>query len=165
MAQTDLGHPSTSFVLCLSTLTYRRLWVRVAVPWLKISSDVSKWGKLTYRVFHVLDEHYIVCYIIGWWWKLFNNLMYLPLLLSRTTDTQWKHKSKISEKLGRCGRQNMLWPYLKIWDWEWIFGRAVKAISSLGVRSPWLLSCNLTILLALCIDSHVCVYCIGSETI
>ena len=29
----------------------------------------------------------------------------------------------------------MLWPYLKIW--EWIFGRAVKAISSLGVRSPW----------------------------
>ena len=24
----------------------------------------------------------------------------------------------------------------KIWDWDWIFGRAVKAISSLGVRSP-----------------------------
>ena len=53
------------------------------------------------------------------------------------TDTQWRHKSKRSEKLGRCGRQNMLWPYLKIWEWEWIFGRAVKAISSLGVRSPW----------------------------
>ena len=31
---------------------------------------------------------------------------------------------KISEKLGRCGRQNMLPPYLKIWEWEWIFGRA-----------------------------------------
>ena len=30
----------------------------------------------------------------------------------------------------------MLRPYLKIWDWEWIFGRAVKAISSLVVRSP-----------------------------
>ena len=29
-------------------------------------------------------------------------------------------------------------PYLKIWEWEWIFGRAVKAISSLGVRSPWI---------------------------
>ena len=27
-------------------------------------------------------------------------------------------KSKISEKLGRCGRQNMLRPYLKIWDWD-----------------------------------------------
>ena len=30
----------------------------------------------------------------------------------------------------------MLWPYLKIWDWDLIFGRAVKTISSLGVRSP-----------------------------
>ena len=58
---------------------------------------------------------------------------YLP----RTTDTQWRHKSKISEKLGRSGRQNMLPPYLKIWDWDWIFGRVVKPISSLGVRSPW----------------------------
>ena len=58
-------------------------------------------------------------------------------LWPRTTDTQWRHKSKISEKLGRFGRQNMLRPYLKIWEWEWIFGRAVKAISSLGVRSPW----------------------------
>ena len=55
----------------------------------------------------------------------------------RTTDTQWRHKSKISEKLGRSGRQNMLQPYLRIWKWEWIFGRAVKAISSLGIRSPW----------------------------
>ena len=42
----------------------------------------------------------------------------------------------ISEKLGRCGRQNMLWLYLKVWEWEWIFGRAVKAIYFLGVRSP-----------------------------
>ena len=56
-------------------------------------------------------------------------------LQSRTTNTQWRHKSKISEKLGQCGRQNMLWLYQKIWEWEWIFGRAVKAISSLGVRS------------------------------
>ena len=40
------------------------------------------------------------------------------------------------EKLGRCGRQNMLWPYLKLWEWELIFSRALKAISSLGVRSP-----------------------------
>ena len=29
----------------------------------------------------------------------------------------------------------MLQPYLKIWDWDLIFGRAVKAISSPGVRS------------------------------
>ena len=32
----------------------------------------------------------------------------------------------------------MLWPYLKNWEWEWIFGRAVKTISYLGVRSLWL---------------------------
>ena len=30
---------------------------------------------------------------------------------------------------------HMLQPYLKIWDWDLNFGRAVKAISSLGVRS------------------------------
>ena len=48
-----------------------------------------------------------------------------------------KAKSKKSENLDRCGRQNMLRPYLKIWDWDLIFGRAVKAISSPSVRSPW----------------------------
>ena len=58
----------------------------------------------------------------------------------RTTDTQWRHKSKISEKLGICGWQNMLRLSLKIWDLDWIFGRAVKAISSLGVRSPWFIA-------------------------
>ena len=56
---------------------------------------------------------------------------------SRTTDTQWRQKSKKSENLCRCGRQNMLQPYLNIWEWEWIFGCAVKTISSLSVRSPW----------------------------
>ena len=48
----------------------------------------------------------------------------------------WRHKSKIPEKMSRCGRQNMLWLYLKIWEREWIFGLAVKAISSPGVPSP-----------------------------
>ena len=59
------------------------------------------------------------------------------LLWSQTTDTQWRHTSKKSENLGQCGRQKILRAYLKIWDWDLIFGRAVKAISSLGVRSPW----------------------------
>ena len=59
------------------------------------------------------------------------------LIRTRTTDTQWRHKSKKSENLGQCGRQNMLRPYLKIWEWEWILGRAVKTISSPGVRSQW----------------------------
>ena len=48
---------------------------------------------------------------------------------SRTTDIQWRHKSKRSENLGWCGRQNMLQPYLKIWEWELIFSHAVKMIS------------------------------------
>ena len=56
---------------------------------------------------------------------------------SRTTDTQWRHKSKISEKLGRRGRQNMLRPHIKFWEWEQIFDRVVKAIYSLGIYSPW----------------------------
>ena len=54
-----------------------------------------------------------------------------------TTDYGHPMKAiKKSENLGRCGRQNMLWPYLKIWDWELFFGRAVKGISSPGVLSP-----------------------------
>ena len=32
----------------------------------------------------------------------------------------------------------MLQPYITIWDWDWIFGHAGKAIFSLGIRSPWL---------------------------
>ena len=82
--------------------------------------------------------------MIFWSLVYFDQEMYIlkseltfSCLYSRTMDTQWRHKSEISEKLGRCGRQNMLPPYLKIWDWDWIFGRAVKAISFLGVRSPW----------------------------
>ena len=38
---------------------------------------------------------------------------------ARTTDTQWRHKSKKSENLGQCGRQNMLWPYLKFGIGSW----------------------------------------------
>ena len=38
--------------------------------------------------------------------------------------------------LANMADKNMLRPYLKIWDWDLIFGRAVKAISSPGVRSP-----------------------------
>ena len=41
------------------------------------------------------------------------------------------------KNLGIYGRQNMLRPYIKIWDWKLIFGHAVKAISSPDIRSPW----------------------------
>jgi hypothetical protein len=32
------------------------------------------------------------------------------------SHTDYGHPMKAYEKLGRCGRQNMLWPYLKFWD-------------------------------------------------
>ena len=73
-------------------------------------------------------------------WSRIRDSMNLRHPNSRTRDTQWRHKSKKFEKLGRYGRQNMLRPYLKIWDWDLILGRAVKAISSRGVRSPCLSS-------------------------
>ena len=62
---------------------------------------------------------------------------------TRTTDTQWRHKSKKLKNLDQCGRKNMLWLYLKIWEWDWIFGLAVKTISPPGVRSPCLAICKL----------------------
>ena len=74
---------------------------------------------------------------IGFWAILVHHVL---CIVSRTTDTQWRHESKKSENLGRCGRQNILRPYLKIWYWEWIFGRAVKTISSPGVRSRYVVS-------------------------
>ena len=75
-----------------------------------------------------------------------NYLLYIYyVLFSRTTDTQWRHKTKISEKLGWCGRQNMLWPYLEIWEWELIFGRAVKVIFSPGIHSPFFFSKSSTL--------------------
>ena len=42
-------------------------------------------------------------------------------------------------------RNLKFWPYLKIWDWDLIFGCAVKAISSQGVHSPWIVTlyCNI----------------------
>ena len=51
------------------------------------------------RVRSFLDEH--------------PNFIFPQWAQARTTDTRWQHKSKISEKLGRCGRLNMLPPYLK----------------------------------------------------
>ena len=71
------------------------------------------------------------------WQELDGNSVYL-WGIPRTMDTQWRHKSKISEILGWCGRRNMLWPYLLIWDWDLIFGLAVRMISSQGIRCPWL---------------------------
>ena len=72
---------------------------------------------------------------------LFSTKKEQELCRARTTDTQWRHESKKFENLGRCGKWSMLQPNLKIWDWELIFGHAMKAISSTGVRSPWCRAC------------------------
>ena len=81
------------------------------------------------------------------WWKIYKkdgvqdwaapSSSSSPKLWPWTTDTQWRHNLKKSESLGQWGRQNLLRPYLKIWEWELIFSRAVKAISSSGVHGPW----------------------------
>ena len=55
--------------------------------------------------------------------KLFDNI---AILHPWTTDIQWRHKSKKSENCGRYGRQNMLRLYLKLWDWDLIFGRTLQ---------------------------------------
>ena len=120
--------------------------------------------KYMYRNWRVLKKEVIfVRYIFEISNRTFFYFLYFPLFLSRVS--KWNDINLVSLikqllaasihhihglrtpnkginqrylknlKLGRCGRQNMLRPYLKLWDW--IFGRAVKAISSLGVRSPW----------------------------
>ena len=63
-------------------------------------------------------------------YKIRKIFAYKPIY-PQTTYTQRKHKSKESENLGPCGRQNMFW------DWDLIFSRAVMAIFSPGVRSSW----------------------------
>ena len=65
-------------------------------------------------------------------------MLSIPCLHGLRTPNEGIGISNKSVSLGQCGRQNMLQPYLKIWEWEWIFGCAVKVISSSGVRSPWL---------------------------
>ena len=65
-------------------------------------------------------EKYMLCTTYYYWltmglnlfWNRICILVYLCWQDSRTTDTQWRHKSKKPEILGRCGRQHMLWPYL-----------------------------------------------------
>ena len=70
----------------------------------------------------------------------------------------YDYKSKISEKLGRCGKKNMLRPYLEIWDWNWILGCAVKAIFSLGVLSPWLIQYKMYLVKTKCYTLYACQY-------
>ena len=87
----------------------------------------------------------LVIYLF-WYMQTCVQLVRLPILVnanaklsfnSPTTDTQWRHKSEKSKILGRYGRHKYGSAILKIWDWDLIFGRAMKAIFSPDVRSPW----------------------------
>ena len=51
-------------------------------------------------------------FIISFWPDFLTKL--IAYLKSRTTETQWRHKSKKSENLCQCGRQNILRPHLNI---------------------------------------------------
>jgi hypothetical protein len=86
----------------------------------------SNIGAKIFCHFHCFFSTFISSPIFPW---MICNTYYV----SRTTDTQRRHKSKKFENLGRCVRQNMLRPYLKIWDCDLVFGRAVRAISSSSV--------------------------------
>ena len=112
--------------------------------------EFEKWNKQSLPKQGFYLQSFCVNFTFSYFWGMI--LSYLELFCGwlnisiiafqlyvgkHSTDNHWRHKSKISEKLGRCGRQNMLQLYLKIWECDWILGRAVKAISSLGVRSPW----------------------------
>jgi hypothetical protein len=76
---------------------------------------------------------------LPYWLNIINNN--LQVSNARTTDTQWRHKSKKSEILGRCGRQNMLRPYLKNWGGIWIsavqWRRFSHRVSVVRVRMHW----------------------------
>ena len=76
------------------------------------------------------------CFIFYTQMRVQKKTKLLPIKLKTVyTTVQWRHKSKISEKLGQCGRQNMR-------HWDWILCHAVKAFSSLCVRSPWVIICR-----------------------
>ena len=69
-------------------------------------------------------------------------MLSIPCLHGLWTPNEGIGISNKSVSLGQCGRQNMLQPYLKIWEWEWIFGGAVKVISSpaaVGAKTQWIL--------------------------
>ena len=70
-----------------------------------------------------------------WVWVTISRLCSFMYWVHKSMDYESQWSYKIKKKLGQYGRQNMLRPNLKIWEWEWIFGRTVKAISSLCVRS------------------------------
>ena len=78
---------------------------------------------------HRITLYFLICTYL--------NILVQSQIFVMYQSTQWRHKSKKFENLGRCGRQNILWPYLKFGECELIFSCAVKAIYLTGVCIDW----------------------------
>ena len=87
------------------------LLIKIQSMWLLVGLLV---GKVSYHLsISIVKSSYkaLQIYTVELLWKLdtFKKCTlnkYLPY--TQTTDTQWRQKSRKSENLGRCGRQNML---------------------------------------------------------
>ena len=108
-------------------------------------NNVSSFKKLYLTAARQAQDYLFYMFRIIGFSSLYSKILFANEidLLDRTWtqdhSTDYGHpimKSNKYENFGRCGRRNMLRSYLKIWEWEQIFGSALKAISSPGVRSP-----------------------------
>ena len=81
-----------------------------------------------------------VSVVRGYWYsnvKNFKSLTCFRRYHGLQTSNEGIIQKKKSENLGRCDKQNILWQYLKIWEWELIVCHTVTTISSRGLRSTW----------------------------
>ena len=82
---------------------------------------------------------------------------------SRTTDSQWKHKSKKSENLGQCGRQSMLRLYLKIWFWAFQWGQFPHRASVVRGRHYYLITVFKDLCFGLLYLKRLVIFCLHSS--
>ena len=93
----------------------------------------SPWDKISP---HCAPPAFGSCWL-AWQLSLVGWLAQCASALPRTTDTQWKHKIKEIWKFGPMWQAQHASALPKSFgSWELIYGRAVKTISSSGVRSP-----------------------------
>ena len=92
--------------------------------------------------FYIIEYRISSCSFCPWIVSSLDYLLQLYLLWPLALCTDYRHPNEGMNQRYLKNWANvadsMLRPYLKIWDWDWVFGHAVKTISSLGVRSPWL---------------------------
>ena len=111
--------------------------------WLCNSESMTVFDPL--KVYLSSQWSLVVGFVCGFFWISCHQLfihsshscwqLILKSLIPRTTENKWRHKLKNLKNVGPYGRHNMLGPYLKILEWELIFGCAVKMISSPSIHS------------------------------